>query len=287
MEHRLFRAVAGLIERLPEAGARWLGGALGSFVGRVLRIRRRDVETNLRKAFPDRDEAWRRRVARECYRHLGREGVAMLRLAQVDREGLIGRTEVVGLDRVREALRRGRGAVIVTGHLGNWEVGGAAVAARGVDLSAVAIRQANPLFHRDLARTRERLGMRIVYKKDAPADVLRALRAGRAVALLADQNPIRGGIPVEFFGRPANTARGPAVLALRSDAPVFLGVALAEPGSEARYRVVLQEVPVRRSGDLEDDVHELVQTYTRELEAWVRRHPEQYFWHHRRWKERS
>lgn len=248
-------------------------------------VRRADVDRHLALAFPDRDEAWRRRVRRACYRHLGREAVATLRLADLDPAAVRRRTDVRGLEPVRRAVESGRGAVVVTGHLGNWEIGGAALAARGVPVTAVALRQGNPLFDRDLVAARDRLGLRVVYKKDAPGAVLGALRRGDAVALVGDQNPIRGGIPVEFFGRSANTARGPGLVALRTGAPVFLGVAL-RTGTAGRYRVRIEEVPVERTGDREDDVHRIVQRYTRGLERHVREAPEQYFWQHRRWKER-
>ena len=106
------------------------------------------------------------------------------------------------------------------------------------------------------------------------------------MALVGDQNPIRGGISVDFFGHEANTARGPAVFALRSGAPVFLGLALRNPGAGPRYEVWAEEVPVERTGDLDADVRRLVQAYTTRLEEVVRRAPGQYFWLHRRWKER-
>ncbi|MFP3948337.1 MAG: lysophospholipid acyltransferase family protein [Longimicrobiales bacterium] len=287
MEYGLFRLVTGIVGLLPEGAALAVGGFLGWLRGSVLRIRRSVVDRHLEMAYPDRSEAWRRRVARASYRHLGRESVAMLRMSALDRDDLVARTRVEGLEAVQHALERGRGIVFVTGHLGNWEIGGAAVAARGVPVAAVALRQGNPLFDRDLVRTREELGMRVIYKIDAPRSVLRTLNAGGTVALVADQNPIRGGIPVEFFGREANTARGPAVLALRSGAPVFLGVALRTEGGDHDYDVTLREVPVEPSGDLEDDVHRLVQAYTVLLETAIREAPEQYFWHHRRWKRRG
>lgn len=272
---------------LPEGMALGLGDLLGRFGASVLRIRRKVVDRHLALAFPDRSTDWRADVARKCYRHLGREAVAMLLLADLGREELVARTRIVGLEALERALEEGRGIVFVTGHLGNWEIGGAATAARGVPLAAVALRQGNPLFDRDLVRTRERLGMRVIYKKDAPRAVLRALSSGDGVALVADQNPIRGGIPVEFFGREANTARGPAVLALRTGAPVFLASALRVHGTEVDYEVTFEEVPVRRTGDTDADVHWLVQAYTTRLEEAIRSHPEQYFWHHRRWKKRE
>ncbi len=210
----------------------------------------------------------------------------MLRMAEMERSDLLERTTVRGLEPAREALAEERGVVFLTGHLGNWEIGGAAVSARDVPLAVVALRQANPLFDRELVRTRERLGMRVIYKRDAPAEVLSVLNRGGAVALVADQNPVRGGIPVDFFGRPANTARGPGVLALRSGARVFLGVAFRISGGEPAYEVRFEELPVERSGELDRDVQGLVQAYTSRLEEAVREAPEQYFWQHRRWKER-
>lgn len=210
----------------------------------------------------------------------------MLRMAEMERSDLLERTAVRGLGPVRDALAEERGVVFLTGHLGNWEIGGAAVSARGVPLAVVALRQANPLFDRELVRTRERLGMRVIYRRNAPAEVLSVLRRGGAVALVADQNPARGGIPAEFFGRPANTARGPGVLALRADARVFLGVAFRTSGGEPAYEVRFEELPVERTGELDRDVRDLVQVYTSRLEEAVREAPEQYFWQHRRWKER-
>lgn len=286
LEHLLFRVFARAVRCLPEGLAESLGGGLGWLVGTLFRVRRKVVDRHLRLAFPRASSEWRRAVARGCYRHLGREGVAMLRLADLDREAVRRRSEVVGLDALRAAVAEGRGVVVATGHLGNWEVAGAAVASRGVPLDAVALRQGNPLFDRDLVATREALGMRIVHKHEGPGRVLRSLREGRVVALVADQNPIRGGIPVEFFGRPANTARGAATLALRSGAPLFVGVGLRSREGKPRYRVELERVRIERTGDLDTDVRALVQAYTRRLEQAIRLAPEQYFWQHRRWKER-
>lgn len=285
-EYATFRLLRGLLRALPEEAALRLGGALGWVAGTVLRIRRKVVDRHLEIAFPDRSSAWRTEVARGCYVHLGRESVATLVLSGLEAEDVVARTTVEGLEPVREAVEAGRGAVVVTGHLGNWEIGGAAVAARGIPVDAVAVGQANPLFDRDLLAARSRLGMNVIEKRRAPRGVLRSLSEGRLSALVADQNPIRGWILVEFFGKEAPTARGPALLALRTGAPLFLGVALREPGWPQRYRVVLERVEAEVTGDRDADVRRLVQAYTARLEGWIGRAPEQYFWQHRRWKSR-
>lgn len=286
VEYAAFRLVRGVLRALPERSALRLGGALGWVAGTVLRIRRRAVDRHLEIAFPDRPAPWRAKVARGCYVHLGRESVATLLLSNLDARDVVARTTVEGLEPVREAVEDGRGAVVVTGHLGNWEIGGAAVAARGIPVDAVAVGQANPLFDRDLVAARSRLGMNVVKKTRAPRGVLRSLSEGRVSALVADQNPIRGWILVDFFGKEAPTARGPALLALRSGAPLFLGVALREPGWPQRYRLVLERVETETTGERDRDVRRLVQAYTARLEAWIAGAPEQYFWQHRRWKSR-
>jgi len=286
IEYLAYRLAVGLLRRMPEGLALRLGEALGWMAGILLRIRWRTVLDHLRHAFPDRDRRWRRRVARRSFRHLGREAVATFRLGRMGPGQIRERTTVEGFEALEEALDRGKGAIVVTGHFGNWEIGGASLAVRGIPLDVVAQRQRNPLFDQDLNRTRNRLHMRVIERKKAPREVLRSLREGRCVAIVGDQNLRRGGVFVDFFGRPASTARGAAIFALRTGAPLFLGLARREPGSSQRYRVALEEVVFVPSGDGDEDVRRLTEAHTRHLEEAVRSRPEQYFWQHRRWKTR-
>lgn len=285
LEHGAVRLLGILAAGLPGPLAYGMGALLGSLVGSVLRIRREVVDRNLARAFPERARKWRNRVARGSYRHLGREAVAILRLARTEPEELVRRCPVPDLEELEAALEEGRGALILTGHVGNWEVAGATLAARGIPLYAVARRQGNPLFDRDLNRTRERMGVRVIEEGDAVRRVVDEVRAGHVVALVADQNVRKGGVFVEFFGVPASTARGPALFALRSGAPVFVGAALRE-GAPGRYRGVLERLEVERTGSTADDVEALARRYSRGLERIIRRAPEQYFWQHKRWKTR-
>ena len=210
----------------------------------------------------------------------------MLRLGALGPAGLRDRCELVGVELLDEALSAGRGVILLTGHFGNWEVGGAATAARGIPIDVVARRQANPLFERELGATRRTLGMRVVFREEGPRPLLRALREPRVVALVADQNVREGGVFVPFFGELAATARGPALLAARTGAAVVLAVAERVPGPLARYRIQYQPLTFQRSGDPETDTHHFTRAYLGFLEEAIRRTPDQYFWHHRRWKTR-
>ena len=121
---------------------------------------------------------------------------------------------------------------------------------------------------------------------DAAKGVLRALRRGRVVAMLGDQNAPRSEVFVPFFGKQAATARGPAVFAIRTGAPVFFGVVLRDPGWAQRYTTTIRPMRFRPTGDVEADTRSLLTEYMQALEEAVRRAPEQYFWQHKRWKAR-
>jgi KDO2-lipid IV(A) lauroyltransferase len=157
------------------------------------------------------------------------------------------------------------------------------MAARGIVMEVIARRMANPLFDAYLIETRERAGMRVIWDGEAVKRVPRAFREGHGVAFVADQALLGlASTFVPFFGRPAKTPRGPAVFALRFGIPAFFVAMVRQPNG--KYQCVATPVEVSTTGDREVDVDATVASFTAVLERWVRRYPEQYFWHHRRWK---
>ena len=285
-EYWIFRLMRWKWAWLPESVATRFGELTGLIAGSVFRIRRRDVDQNLALAFPDRRRGWRDAVARASYAHLGREAAMFFRMAGWTKGRVVERVTFRGLEGLRRAAETGEGAVLLTGHLGNWEVAGAAIAASGIALDVVGKGMANRRFEADLFETREQLGMRVIEMGDASKGVFRALGRGRVVAILGDQNAHKRGVFVPFFGRQAATARGPALFAIRTGAPVFVGIALRDPGWTQRYTVTIRRMNFRPTGDVESDSRLLLAEYTRSLEDAVRQAPEQYLWQHRRWKTR-
>lgn len=281
LEYAAFRSVLAGAGMLSDERAAAAGAALGR-LGYPLGIKRDIVHANLRIAFPEADAAWIESVARASYEHLGRETMMMLRLATMSREELIERTSTVNEDAAMAAVERGRGIVVVAGHLGNWEIGAAMMAARGYSVDVIAKRAANPLFYEKVLSARERLGVGVIDFQRATRQALQALRAGRSVAFAADQHAGRSGLWVPYFGRLASTYRGPALMALRTDAAMFLSIPLRMP--DGTYRITLDPILVERTGDMDRDVRRLTETYTKRLEEAVRANPEQYVWQHRRWR---
>ncbi len=283
-EYAALRGAVAAIERLSFSHAGKFGERIGRLGYRPLGIRRAVVERQLTAAFPEWDHGDVERVARAAYGHLGRTSIETAILPSYGPADIVDLFEAVdGWSIVEERIARGKGLIAVTGHLGNWELGGAYLAARQVPIDAVARHMANPLFDRYLTRTRHRIGMTVVHDEEAVRRVPRSLRAGRAVAFLVDQGAVGlASTWVPFFGRYAKTPRGPAVFALRLGAPIVFGAAVRQPSGQ--YRLTFEAIEARDTGDREADIDRIVADYTAVLERWVRRSPEQYLWHHRRWK---
>lgn len=284
VEYAALRGVVAMMRLVGFRAAGRVGEAIGGLGARPLGIRYAVVERHLRAAFPELSAEQRTKLAVESYRHLGRTTIETALLPSFSPERIIDLFESVdGWSLVEERLARGKGLIVVTGHLGNWELGGAYLAARGLPIDAVARHMANPLFDRYLTATRQRIGMSVVHDEDAVRRVPRSLRAGRAVAFLVDQGAVGlASTWVPFFGRYAKTPRGPAVFALRLGTPIVFGAATRQPSG--RFQLSFEHIESRETGDRDADVDRIVADYTAALERWVRRAPEQYFWHHRRWK---
>jgi len=283
-EYYAMRATIGALRAMSWEAACRVGERLGVLGYRPLGIRKRVVEKQIAAAFPNLSHDEVRELARQSYAHLGRTFVESALFDKLGKQGVLDiADEVEGWHHVDEAMAQGKGIIFVTGHIGNWELAGAYVAARGVPVDAIARGMANPLTDEYVTRVREATGMVIVHDSEAVRRTPRSLRAGRGVAFIADQGVLGlASTFVPFFGRPAKTPRGAAVFALRFEVPVIFVVALRKPNG--RFRVVVERIEAKRTANMDRDVDAIVATFTQRLESWVRVVPAQYFWQHRRWR---
>jgi KDO2-lipid IV(A) lauroyltransferase len=283
-EYAALRAMSGAVRGLGVQGASAVGARIGGLGFAPFRIRRGVAEEQIARAFPELDAARVSEIARQSYESLGRTAMeTMLLPSRSPREVRDLITEVENFELAQERLARGKGLIIVTGHVGNWEMGAAYMAARGLPISVVARHMANPLVDRYLTRTRERLDLKVIHDEQAVRRVPRTLRSREAVAIVMDQ--ATAGLAstwVPFFGRLAKTPRGPAVFALRLDTPILFGACTRLP--DGNFRFFFEPVDAERTGDTDADVDAIVAAYTATLERLVRRVPGQYMWQHRRWK---
>jgi len=273
-------------QRLPEGAARRLGTSIGLAM-RVLSPRHAHiVMTNLRLAFGnEKSERELAAIAKACYRHLGLCLTEFIRLPAMSADGIRALAELRGKERIEAALAAGRGAILLTGHLGNWEVTGSRIVAEGYRLSVIARAQRDDEITEYVRRTRERMGMRVLHRDVAVRESLRALRRNELVGILVDQNAGDDGIFVDFFGHLASTAPGSAAFALRTGAAVLPTFGWRNPDN-THVAQVEEPVPLTQTGNHEHDLRVNTARYTKIVEQGIRRHPEQWFWLHKRWKAR-
>ena len=242
---------------------------------------RRTALRNLEFAMPELDDAARERIADGVFRSIARVLVAFARFPRLRRENLGEWIRYEGFEHFEEAKRRGRGVLFATAHLGNWELSAFAHGILTEPMQVVVRPLDNPRIDALVERYRALGGNRIIDKKDAARDILKALARNEAVGILIDQNATpENGVFVDFFGVPACASTGLAKLAARSGAAVIPGFAL---WSAAERRYVLRFYPpLEISGDAVADTARL----QNQLEAVIREYPDQWLWIHRRWKTR-
>lgn len=285
VEWGLVVSLAKLFACLPESAAYALGELAGRLAFRLDERHRAITLENLARAFPGEyppEEI--ERLARAVFENLGRTAVDVARSDRLLHEAGADAVRFEGLEKVEEARRRGKGVLFISAHFGPWELLPLSYAVRFGPAYVVARPLDNPRLDDLLTALRERGGNRVIRKRDAVQAILQLLRRGEMVGILIDQHiSEKEGVVVPFFGRPASTAFAPALIAMRSGAAV-LPVAILREGP-GRYRVIFaEEVPVRRSGDLQADLAENTARFTAAIEAFIRARPDHWFWVHRRWK---
>jgi KDO2-lipid IV(A) lauroyltransferase len=284
-----------LVRFLPPRLVWWLARALGVVLFDVVRYRRDVVLANLggHLAGTGSGEAGAPRGGRR-HASLGRECLAgfvgaiadLARLPIVDDRYIRENIETEGLEHLDGALKAGRGAVLVTGHFGSWELMGCVISRLGYPIKFVVGVQRNPLVQRLMNDLRRSCGIGVI-EPDALLSASRALRSNQFLAMLSDQDVGERGVPgvfVEFLGEQASTPRGAAQFSILARAPIIPGF-IVRTGA-ATHRIVIEPPILPPEGRGEAEIRELTAAYTRVIEAYVQRYPGQWLWTHRRWKTR-
>jgi KDO2-lipid IV(A) lauroyltransferase len=276
-----FRALALLCRRLPVGAALVLWRGLAWLAADVLRLRRGVVDRQLASCFPDCSSGERTRLARGVYDHLART-MAELLSASPTAEVIAVRVHP-GWESLDLALAAGRGAIVASAHLGNFELGGRVLAARHRLLDVVKPMR-NRRFDRWLQAERHRHGIGTVTVDGAAPAVLAHLRAGGLVSLLLDQDAGAGGVRIPFLGREASAWPGAARFSLQTGCPVIPMGIIGQPDGSHVLHVGPALEPAGRVAD-EAGIRRYTAEISLAVETWVREAPEQWFWVHRRWKE--
>jgi KDO2-lipid IV(A) lauroyltransferase len=282
----MWAAVLGL-RLLPRQMARAVGSWIGAMALRLLGRLREVGLKNLALALPEVPAEERAAVLATVYRNLGWQLAEFCQMATYTAEGASRFIRYEGMEHYLAARAKGRGVLVLTGHLGAWELSSFYHSLMGYPMGLVIRRLDNPLVDRFVNRIRCLHGNRVIHKDDFARGLIASMRAGETVGILMDTNMTPPqGVFVPFFGVEACTASGLARVALKTGAAVVPGFLLWEE-SERKYVLRFgEELPLVETGDSEGDSVANTALFTRVIEEYVRRYPEQWLWMHRRWKTR-
>jgi Kdo2-lipid IVA lauroyltransferase/acyltransferase len=291
MRYRLEYALAWLLIRgisiLPRPVARAAGIGLGQLVYLLHRKLRRVGMRNLQLAFPDKSAHERRKILRGEFTSLGRQLAEVCLFPSYTRENVTKIVVYDGFENFERAETRGKGVIYLTAHLGGWELSAFAHSIQGHPLHVVMRGMDNPFLDRFITHLRTMHGNRAVDKGNFVRGLLSAMKAGETVGILMDTNMTPPqGVFVDFFGIPACTASGLARIALRTDAAVVPGFTIWDRELR-KYRLRFDPaLALIRTGHEEADIVANTALFTKVIEQYVRRYPDQWLWVHRRWKTR-
>ena len=267
---------SALFRVVPRRAGYLLADLLGPLVARAWGGQYARATANMRTVLgPGAPSAIVHRRVRQVFRNYARYLIDVLCLPSMGRPELERSVDVVGWEHIPNALARGKGILLVTGHVGNWDVPAALLAARGFPVNVIVERLEPPAWNDRVQATRERAGLRAIPMETGAREMFASLRRNEVLALLIDRPLAEGGAPVRFFGRQTRVPDGVARLALRTGAMVVGAVGLRR--GDRFVAVVSPPIVFEPTGDRERDVQALTQLVTDWLERQIRQHPSQWY----------
>jgi len=282
LEYVPLSVVAAFFYVLPRKTALKLSAALGRLVGKIMRGRTALAKRNLKLLLPDAPDSELSRIISDCWANLGMVFSDLVQISKYSREKYLSEHAIMGMEHVRKSLEKGRGALIVTAHIGSWELSGQCFPFMDIPTAMIARRIKNPHVDRFVNRMRRFNGNAVIPARDAVRKSIRWLASGKSLAVMIDHRVAEGGLNIPLFGRPAATTTLPALLALRYDVPVHT-LQMQREGESLRI-VLSPEISFTDLAGRPDAILEATARMNRMLESWVREKPHEWLWIHNRWK---
>ncbi len=281
----LIRIVGFWAKIVPLKMAHFIGDRIGDLFFYVVRTRKDVALNNLIASFgTEKTHQELKKILHQHYRHFGRVLMEFARIPLFDRATILDHIPISNVEHLREQINQGRGLMILSGHFGNWEYMGAALANVGPQLYCVFKEQKNLAIDGVIKQIRINVGIHpFKVKSGAAKGILKALQEKGLVVILIDQHAGKKGEFIDFLGRPASTSSGPALIAIKHRVPVVMAFGVRE--QDGYIRVHLEKFPDITQFKVSDDgVREFLTEYNKILEKYIRKYPEQWFWMHRRWR---
>jgi Kdo2-lipid IVA lauroyltransferase/acyltransferase len=280
VEYALFRSALYVIGLFPYKSIRQFCIDLFIFAGYYIGVRKKIASNQLRMVFPKKNNNEINKLLKETYRNLG---ITLAEIYFGSIPELVRNCHMENLENLTDVLALGHGAVVCTGHFGNWELAMHVLAAHGIKMAGVVKRQRNPYFDDYTYKWRTQCGIDIIYKDEAGRNIIKALRENKIVVLLIDQNAGKDGIVMDFLGHPSSTFKGAAKIALHGNIPIVSAFLIRDKEGN---NIAHFEPPIYpdKYTNTEEGVLQLTKDVSRQLEDKIMEYPHLWFWLHRRWK---
>ena len=284
IETLILDRVARMAKEFSPGKLRKAGKLLAVLAHDLMKIRRDHVIESLTARLEISPET-ARSLSRKVYTSFFENSLEMASIAYLSGEEIVNRLTAKGMENLREALRGGKGTIIVSGHYGLWEMIPPWLCRNGFQMTVVVRRQSNRNVDQWMESMRHAHGVKTTDSGYSLREILRTLRQGQLLGLMSDQDAGDRGIFVPFFGKPASTVVGPAQISMKTGAPIVVVCAHKRNPPPHLFEICPPIYPKNFPGG-EEGAMKITQAYTAILERWIRMNPEQWFWLHRRWKTR-
>ncbi|MEN6568205.1 MAG: lysophospholipid acyltransferase family protein [Veillonellales bacterium] len=284
MLYTIVKVFSAVVCILPASVCRCFGNALGALCWPIVPQKRKRMAIHNIISSLAVNEKTAAAIAKQSTTRFGKMFLEVLRIPRLNAANIGHHVRMIGGEYLTEALSHGHGAVLATAHSGNWELLGAALAMHDYPLVAVVQKQTNAAMDRFINEYRTRAGMYVTYKTGV-REMIRLLGDGKIVGLLIDQDAGGDGVFVDFLGRPASTPQGAAALARLKGAPIVPAF-ITENSDGSHSAVIHPPVWVNKTTDRDEDIRVTMQLLTKIVEQHIRKHPQEWFWLHNRWKHR-
>lgn len=270
---------------LPRSIALVIGGWLGTLVYRFASQQRKLAYKHIQQALDITDERIIKTNVKNCFSNLGKNMVEFLLFPRMNPKLLRQYVRFEGVQHVENALAKGKGAIILTGHFGNWELLAASISTTVAPLTPIVRELRSPRLNALVSRYREKAGYSTIDRDTGVRQALRCLRNNNLLGIVADVDTSVNGVFVDFFGRPAYTPYSPIAFALKTGATILPAFIVRQPDG-THQAIIEPPLTLERCDDKEKELVINTQKYTKVIESYIRKNPEQWIWMHQRWKTR-
>jgi KDO2-lipid IV(A) lauroyltransferase len=283
LEYLFIKILYNLLRIIPFQLSKKLASFLSFILQYAVKYRKNVMENNLKYAFPEYTSRERKAIINQVYNNFFILWIEILQNWRLTEDFLEQHIVLNNWEVLEKARDEGKGLILLTGHLGNFEWFGHYMAIKCGNFYAIQKRIKNPYVNNFIVKIREHHGMKLIYTNEAMKKCYSLLKRDKIVGIVCDQDFGKRGIFVNFFNKPASTAVGPAVLHLRTKSPLIMCISIRR--DLGKFDFYFERIPDLNSSELnEQAIYTITQAHTNILEKWIRRYPEQWLWTHRRWR---